>query len=142
MRLFTILLLALVPLSAQAITGKVFLEQCDAAFAKPAKDDDPQRTATKLVEAGTCVGYIGGTISGIGLMSGLMKQQNVIKKNLICLPKTLTPRELYNQVAKVIREDKNKADKQVRVYVYEHFVRNYPCPDETAPSAPSAPSLK
>ncbi|MDH5302109.1 MAG: Rap1a/Tai family immunity protein [Gammaproteobacteria bacterium] len=138
MRVFSLLLLVFLPLSAQAITGDAFMKQCDAAFTKPDKDTPPQVAATRLIEAGTCVGYVGGALSGIALMSSLMREQNVIKKNLICLPGTVTPRDMYDQVMKEIRADKKDRDKkQVRAYIYEHFVKTYACPDE-----PAAPAKK
>ena len=131
MKLLPILLLTILPMSAaHAVTGQDFLKQCDNAFAKPDKDTDAQRTAAKLVEAGTCVGYIGGTVSGIAIMSALMKQQNVVTRNITCPPPGLTPRDMYNQVTELMRKDKDNDKKHVPVYVYEHFSKTYPCAED------------
>lgn len=139
MRILIIFLLALLPLTSHAISSETFYNQCKSAFQPPAEGEENRRTAERLIEAGTCVGFVGGTVSGINLMSNLMRQQNLIRKNLICMPPGNNPRQMMSEVISYLDKNADQRKLPLEAVIYHYFMNRYPCPEPTPNSTPPAP---
>lgn len=129
-RIITLLCLTLLPMSAFAVPAGDFLERCKTAAAKPETAEDNKLIAQRLITAGSCVGFVGGTLAGINLISNMMLQQKVVKANLVCLPKDTTPQQVYNDTLSYIDKEEDVKKMPIEAAIFRLFTQKYPCASE------------
>ncbi len=114
-------------LPAQAMTSEQLVGACKNSQQKLAQDAKREDAIRKLLDTGTCAGFIGGAVSGINVVGSLMKQQGVTKRDLICLPTDISPPQLVNMFVKHIDSHPEEKQLPAQLGIYRYFVSNFPC---------------
>ncbi len=120
-------LMLLVWAPAHALTSEQLINACKNSQQKLPQDAQREDAIRKLLDTGTCAGFIGGAVSGINVVGSLMKQQGVTKRDLICLPKDISPPQLVDMFVKHVDSHPEEKKLPAQLGIYRYFVGNFPC---------------
>lgn len=114
-------------------TGAEFLEGCSKATGAAPKGETPQQTVNRALQAGTCVGYVGGVINGLNLVGNMLRQQGGMKKNFICISEKVQAPKLLQLLLSDLEKQTANMDAPVQLHIYRVFTQHYPCAEDAAP---------
>jgi len=126
--LFIFTLMLLLPASyAHAISGKAFYDKCSKALSNTEHGETPQEAVNRALNAGSCTGYVGGTIKGINLVGNMLMSKGKIKRNFICLPEGIQANKLLMDLLGYLYSKPDELNAPVQMHLYNKFTTQYPC---------------
>ncbi|MCP5146114.1 MAG: hypothetical protein H6978_14995 [Gammaproteobacteria bacterium] len=114
-----------------AITGSEFLARCDGLNNAP-KDETPQQAVDRALQAGSCIGIVGGVVQGVNLVGSMLQAQKATTRQFVCLPDGVQATELLELVLSDLRKQPADAGAQAPAHIYRSIMARYACPAETA----------
>lgn len=130
--IFLSVILSMSASPAFSYSGTEFLQHCNEATGAPAQGETPQQTVNRALQAGTCVGYVGGVINGLNLVGNMLRQQGGVKKNFICIGKKVQAPKLLKDLLGELEKQPQDMEAPVSLHIYRVFTERYPCADEVA----------
>jgi len=119
-----------IPFHVHAMTAQELLDKCSHLPNNSAKEESPQRTVSRIMDAGSCAGFVGGVISGINLIGNMMMQKKIIEYNFFCLPQAAHSQELLNLTLEHIKKNKKLASSRAEVAVFHIFNSKFSCAEK------------
>jgi len=113
--------------NAQAISGKAFYDKCSKALSNPEQGETPQEAVNRALNAGSCTGYVGGTIKGINLVGNMLMAKGKIKRNFICLPEGIQANKLLVDLLGYLYSKPAELNAPIQMHLYNKFTKKYPC---------------
>ena len=113
--------------NAQAISGKAFYDKCSKALSNPEQAETPQEAVNRALNAGSCTGYVGGTIKGINLVGNMLMAKGKLKRNFICLPEGIQANKLLMDLLGYLYKKPAELDAPIQMHLYNKFTKEYPC---------------
>lgn len=128
MRMLTVIaaLLAVLPTCASALTGGELATKCANSLQQESTQSN-QETAARLLDMGSCAGFVGGVISGVNLVGNLLRQQDAMKRNFICLPQNTHAQALVRVVVEHISAHAEDKKLPAELAVYKAMTTKFPC---------------
>lgn len=129
MRIFTLIavLLTMLPTGASALTAGELAKKCTDSLQQGSTNQPTQETAARLLDAGSCAGFVGGVISGVNLVGNLLRQQDAMKRNFICLPQNTHAQALVRVVIEHITAHSEDKNVPAELAVYKAMILKFPC---------------
>jgi len=125
---FIFCMAVLTSFNVQAMTGEELLTKCSNIQESNVKDkNSSKQTVSKILDAGSCAGFVGGVISGINLVGNMMLQKKIIEYNFVCLPKAVHSQQLLNIVLDDIEKDKKLAEVRAELAIFHIFNSKFSC---------------
>lgn len=122
------LLIAMLMLSsqAQALTGQEYVDKCNpkALSSQPSKQ---QAALEQALDAGSCTGFTGGVVQGINFIGTMLRAQQAITKNFICLNNEVHALGLVEVAYNHIKASEKLLGMPAQAGIYEALVSAYPC---------------
>lgn len=112
---------------AHAISGKAFYNKCSKAVSSTKQGETPQEAVTRALNAGSCTGYVGGTINGINLVGNMLMTDGKLKRNFICLPEGIQANKLLMELLSYLYSKPAELNAPVQMHLYNKFTKEYPC---------------
>ena len=78
-------------------------------------------------DAGSCSGFVGGVIQGVNLIGNLLRAQNAIERQFICLPEGLQAAQLLEAVLVDLRKRPDDIAAPAELHIYRTIGTKYPC---------------
>ncbi len=132
MKILGAVLICLLPLPGFAMTGHDVYEKCTASVQQPPASESTQKAITRFLDAGTCAGFVGGVLSGVNLVGEMMRQQNIIKRNFVCLPENKHSQILLKELLEYLQANTEDRDLPAQLVIYKVFSQKYPCQEASA----------
>lgn len=123
--IFGLLLLTLAT-SANAFTGRDYVEKCNPEKLG-AVSSNAQDSFNNALDAGSCTGFTGGVLNGANLVGQMLIKQNAMKRNFICLTGKVHATALVEKSVEFINNKPALLDLPAQAGIFEALTASYPC---------------
>lgn len=113
--------------NAWAFTGEQFLNKCDQVHQIKSTTETIQESIDRALDAGSCTGFVGGVIQGVNLAGDLLRAQNVIRRQFICLPTGIKAANLLEIVLQDLRKQPDDINAPAQLHIYRSIGKKYSC---------------
>ncbi|WP_177418190.1 Rap1a/Tai family immunity protein [endosymbiont of Lamellibrachia barhami] len=113
--------------NAYALSGQDYLDKCKKAITTPLEKETAQQAVNRALDAGSCGGFLGGTLGGMNLVGNMLLHKKALKRNFVCLDEGKQINELMKEFLVYLEGKPKDMKAPVQMHIFNHFSKKYYC---------------